>query len=289
MAQNLGIHWQRDDRTPVWQQIEQLTPWRGDEAKSIAYRIEWDGMALEDAVRAEVTEAMGRFGIEPGAIKDIVLVERWGVLFCAGIVIGRLKSMAEHRYITDYLAQHTPAPPEPVTLSGVGETMTEPLDLPDEVCRVVATHTGSGTFVLTAQSNRRSYHHLLVNRFGDYYGSTLLQGLVPYALDIQADGSWSITIEALPITHRPMPVLSGSGDMVSDRFMPLTIGSMLYRFTYTGRSDFVVKFHNTQQSMLVQNTIGPVHQQVPIVFPPTLCWWEVKTEGTWRIEPAWKT
>jgi hypothetical protein len=286
MSDMTHVRWQRDDREPVWQQIERITTWRGDEARSIAYRVEWEGKLLEAAIRAEVIETLVKNGIEPDAIVEIALHERWGVIFCAGVIMGRLKSFREHQYITDYLAQHVPTPPAPVILSGIGKTITDPVDLPDELNRVVATHTGKSNFMVTAQPAGGGYHDLLINRIGAYHGNTMLQGKTSFVFDIRADGAWTITIEAVRIAPRQLPVLSGTGDMVSDQFFPPVIGTVPYRFTHTGKSNFVAILHSTSKSTLLHNTLGPVRQYTDVTFPATLCWWEIKTEGTWRIDPG---
>lgn len=279
--------WRRDERQPVWQQVEQITSWRGDEAKSIAYRMEWDGLSLEQAIQTEVREAVSQFGILPDEIDHVALYEHWGVMFCAGIVLHRPQSVNEQHRITTYIARHVPIPPPSVTLAGVGRATTETIQLPDEVCRVLAAHTGRGNFMLTAQPVPAGYDELLVNRVGAYRGATLLQGKTPVHFRVNADGAWTITIEALPINPPMPPTMSGMGDTVSDRFLLPQAGSQSCYFTHKGRSNFMVTLHSQEQAILLQNVIGPTQQHMPVNFPAGLCWWEIKAESSWRIEQGW--
>lgn len=276
----------RDERQPLWHQVETITAWRDDEAKSIAYRMEWEGKTLEEAIRAEVIEGIAQCGIHASDISAVVLQERWGVLCCSEIILSRPRNRTEWHCITDYLDRHTPIPPEPITLSGTGKAVTESFALPDEVSRTIATHSGRSNFMVYAQPVNGGYNELLVNRIGVYHGSTLLRSKKEFYFEVTADGAWTITIEAVPITHKPLATIVGTGDMVSERFLPAMVGSVIYRFVHTGRSNFSVTLHSLHKTTLLQNVIGPLHQYTQVTFPPGLCWWEVKTEGTWRIEPG---
>ncbi len=276
----------RDERLPLWHQVEAITAWRDDEAKSIAYRMEWEGKTLEEAIRAEVIEGIAQFGIHASDIAEIVLQERWGVLCCSDIILSHPRSQTERQHITDYLDRHAPIPPEPITLSGTGKAVTESFALPDEVSRIIATHSGRSNFMVFAQPVNGGYNELLVNRIGVYHGSTLLRSKKEFYFEITADGTWTITIEAVPITHKPLTTISGTGDMVSERFRPATVASVPYRFVHTGRSNFSVTLHSLHKTTLLQNVIGPLHQYTQVTFPHGLCWWEVKTEGSWRIDPG---
>ncbi len=179
----------------------------------------------------------------------------------------------------------TPAPlPKPIQLSGTGQEVTDPFYLRAPVNRIKFRHRGESNFIVHAfdPSGEEEY---LVNVIGNYDGSVPLFGEGEWYLEVDADGPWTARIEAVPMASKPVLSLSGSGDYVSDAFMPSRTGPVPYAFTHSGESNFIVHLYCGDEADYVQNEIGPVENSAVARFAEGPCLWEVNADGEWSIAP----
>lgn len=177
-------------------------------------------------------------------------------------------------------SEPTPTPvPSPVVLEGVGLTATETVSPPSAISIVTLTHNGSSNFIV--RSIQRSEENLLVNEIGSYSGRRPLFGSDPVLFDIDADGAWRITLEA--IGSAPSAPFSGTGDDVSGLFEPPSAGG--WNVSHNGSSNFIVRVHCAGGSDLVVNEIGPVDGSTVVRFDDGPCLWEVQADGNWNLSP----
>ena len=163
------------------------------------------------------------------------------------------------------------------TLSGRGQTATNPITPPAPVSTATFTHDGNSNFVVWAY--RGNDRDLLVNEIGRYQGTRPILGTAPVVFDIEADGAWTITIA--PLRTGGSSNFSGRGDSVSSLFEPP--GSGPYEISHDGRSNFVMWLRCADRSSLVQNEIGPVNASRIITFGQGPCYWEVVADGSWAV------
>lgn len=180
----------------------------------------------------------------------------------------------------------SPAPtPEPtvaapIILSGFGQTATETVTPPCQVCRVTFTHDGTSNFIV--HTFRGADEEYLVNAIGPYSGNRPLFGNEPILFDVDADGNWTIRIESVGLDG--LAPFSGRGDAVSDLFFFLP-GSSAWEFSHDGQSNFIVWVHCSGGSDSVQNEIGPVDGSRAVAFDQPPCVWEVRADGNWSLKP----
>jgi len=176
-----------------------------------------------------------------------------------------------------------PAPPargEPVTISGRGQTATNPVTLPFPISVATFTHDGQRNFIVRSFVNGQGA--LQVNKIGRYQGQRPFFGnAAPVTFDIQADGAWTIRIE--PVGLGGTAPFSGSGDSVSAIFDPPANGA--WEISHSGSRNFIVRLHCTSGSKLIQNSIGSMQGSSIIQFGPGPCLWEVQADGAWSLKP----
>ena len=102
-------------------------------------------------------------------------------------------------------------------------------------------------------------------------------------LDIEADGAWTVHIEA--IGQVQTAALSGTGDGVSGLFSRPTPNQGPWEFQHNGQSNFVVLLHCAGGTNLIQNEIGAVSGSRVVSFPNGPCYWEVEADGAWSLTP----
>lgn len=185
--------------------------------------------------------------------------------------------------ITPAPPTETPTPIPPTIFEGSGPTVTDYFKLPFSISRATFTHSGRRNFIVKAY-NDAGEEDLLVNEIGTYQGSVLLYSEAPVFLEINGDGNWSARIE--PIEGDPSTfAIQGEGDYMSGMFNPPRVGKNPYTFTHDGTSNFIVTVHCASGSDLVQNEIGAVKAQAVADMTKGPCFWEVKADGSWTIQP----
>ncbi|MCH7835282.1 MAG: hypothetical protein IH864_00255 [Chloroflexi bacterium] len=171
-------------------------------------------------------------------------------------------------------------PPEPVILEGFGQTATDAITPPASVSVATFTHSGSSNFIVhTFQAGEEDF---LINVIGSYQGSRPIFGEEPITFDIDADGAWTLRLEALGIAASAS--FSGVGDAVSGGILDVP-STGAWEVSHDGQSNFAVWLHCADGSDLIQNEIGVVSGSTVIDFGSAPCLWEVEADGTWSLQP----
>lgn len=150
--------------------------------------------------------------------------------------------------------------PDPITLTGKGDSVTEKQILVPGYALLTITNSGKSNFVLYSHSSDDDTE-LLVNRIGIYSGTRLLkvnEGQT-YFFEISSSGDWSIVITQPTKTTITAPItLSGNGDSV--QLVNMNKGDYKLTLTHSGKSNFIVYFVDQYTSFysedLVVNDIG---------------------------------
>lgn len=174
----------------------------------------------------------------------------------------------------------TPAPP--VELSGSGQTVTDPITPPASVSRLVLTHSGRRNFIVNVYL-ADGKEDLLVNTIGAYEGSRPLFTRDPVYFEIDADGPWSLRIEAIDAEPGAATQLIGAGDYVSGLFAPERAGATPWEVQHTGQRNFIVYLHCASGSDLVQNEVGAASGSTVVRFGTAPCLWEIQADGAWSL------
>lgn len=179
----------------------------------------------------------------------------------------------------------TPTPIPPVELSGSGQVVTEPFTPPAGINRVILTHQGRSNFIVRTFAASGDEDGL-VNEIGNYQGvRPLFSTDAPYFFEVDADGSWTIRVEAMGLEPDAAQGLTGTGDHVSGVFDPARVGAVPYLFMHDGESNFIVHLYCAGGQDSVQNEIGAVNGSSVVRFAKGPCFWEVQADGNWSIQP----
>ncbi|MEA3238683.1 MAG: hypothetical protein U9Q94_02750, partial [Candidatus Bipolaricaulota bacterium] len=220
--------------------------------------------------------------------------------YTAHLTVTNDKGAADSVTHTIGVSAHSPQP-EPVTLSGTGDSATEVFTLTEGLATFEMHHSGSSNFAVWLYDTNGKAVDLLANEIGPYSG-TALEGVqadsmaaVPgtYLLEVTADGAWEITIqqpsyasgEALPWSD------NGTGDAVTGPF-ELSTGTIKFALNHSGSSNFVVWLYRTDGKAedLLVNKIGAYHgSKIVGVQPdsfgvsPGVYVLSVRADGGWTI------
>ena len=178
----------------------------------------------------------------------------------------------------------TPRPsptPEPIYLSGFGDTATNAVSIPFNVAILTIRHAADGHFAVVAYKGEE--RNLLANKVGRYIGRNwLLAG--EYIFDVDAGGMWEITIE--PIHHQEWVAedgMTGFGDDVSGLFMPPS--TRAWEVSHSGDGHFAVIAVCAGGRELIANEVGSVSGSTMVRFPEGPCLLEVSANGLFSVKP----
>lgn len=181
-------------------------------------------------------------------------------------------------------AAATDPPAAFASFQGVGTGTTAPFSLTSIFNRVSFTHTGQGEFLVKARYPNGSNEYLKYVT-GSYHGSRLLRSTEGY-FDIEADGGWSVQIEALGNDETGWDMVTGTGDYVSPWFTSTKGTSRSYHFRHAGAGAFYVQLHCTADHLYLINETGIVEGTAVAEFTGGECLWDVQADGPWQIEAA---
>jgi hypothetical protein len=145
---------------------------------------------------------------------------------------------------------------------------------------VSVSHDGHSTFIVAAVHENQS-EETLVTAIGAYTGQRPLVVEGPIAFKVTADGNWTLKLQ--PIPQGAAPNFKGSGDAVSGYFSPPSGGT--WQIQHDGQSRFYVYAHCLGGSTLVEDATGAVQQSKQIAFQRGPCFWEVRADGNWSLQP----
>jgi len=173
---------------------------------------------------------------------------------------------------------------EPIVFEGSGSVVLPRFSPPSLYSRVVSQHTGERNFIVRS-NNDKGVDALLANEIGNSSDVSALQGTEERFLEVDADGTWRITIEPIPFDPAAANGLSGSGNAVSGLFARPTAEPRPFVFTFDGKSNFIVHAVCSGGSDLGANEIGSGQVETVIEFAEGPCFWDVEADGTWSFQP----
>ena len=149
------------------------------------------------------------------------------------------------------------AVPADAVYSGFGDSVIQVAlpDGPDSAGVGTLTHDGSSNFAVWSLDTNMAQLDLLVNTIGSYQGTVpldLRQGDQTTALEITADGNWTVTLHSLQAVRTVTGTTAGVGD---DVFW-YSGKPAAAQLTNDGDSNFAVWSYGESSDLLV-NEIGP--------------------------------
>lgn len=180
--------------------------------------------------------------------------------------------------------------PEPafadIELTGTGNAVPR-FDIPEDSAAIaVISHTGAANFAVWAVDGAGAQTDLLVNTIGNYAGTVLFDesaGSHTDAFDIEADGSWTITVKPVTEAFRwdGSEALAGSGDDVAILEPPAS-GLKSTTVTHAGTGNFAIWAYGPSTDLLV-NEIGNYSGEALLADGTFLL--EITADGPWTIGP----
>jgi hypothetical protein len=152
-------------------------------------------------------------------------------------------------------------------------------------------HNGESNFIVNTIDASGDQVDGLVNEIGDYKGTVFIEPSEddpPVALEIDADGAWSVTIKHVTdaMAWDPSTTLEGTGDSVY-QVVPPSAGLVTLELTYDGDSNFIVRTYSGTYDTVdaIANEIGHVTGEV--LLPSDTFLLEVTAHGgTWTATPG---
>lgn len=183
--------------------------------------------------------------------------------------------------------------PDPINLSGVGQTATEPFELESGLAVFEMTHEGGQNFIVQIldENGQSGMDSLAANVIGPFRGSHAMQAQAGrHVLDVQADGPWTITVEQLRPSSAPQTTsFEGTGKTVTDPF-ELSSGLKRFELAHQGQGNFIVELLDENgaraglESLLV-NEIGSFEGSKAIRVPEDgIYLLRVEADGPWSSQ-----
>ena len=174
--------------------------------------------------------------------------------------------------------------PQPIILSGTGDSIIETGKTSDYVAILKAKHTGSSNFAIINYNANSEQIDVLVNTIGNYEGTVPLDfrsDELTSRLEIKADGPWEIQILSLfEARGEPIPgVIQGVGDdvVILAGTNPDTI-----KAAAEGNGNFAVVAFGDSGLDLVINEIAPYTGTVLLKNDVAVL--AIQAEGNWSLE-----
>lgn len=175
--------------------------------------------------------------------------------------------------------------PDPQSFAGTGEEVRRGVTIEGGLTVVEATHEGNSNFQVSL-AGEGDFDDNFINVIGDFDGAQadlIEEG--EYILDVNADGSWEVTI------RQPR---SGEGDSLPVSFSgnaPDVVGPVRFSGTgvatgsHSGDSNFQVQIYPMKGSFgeLVFNEIGTFEGETTYSFDG-IGWIDVNANGNWSLE-----
>lgn len=178
--------------------------------------------------------------------------------------------------------------PTQVSYSGYGPDVVA-INKPDDYFLVTLGHDGAGgNFIVWGVDAEGERRDLLANEVGPYEGRKLQERPDLVALEIRAEGNWSVSFEPVWVATRyEAGVLSGQGDDVVQLDAPVQ-GLTTADLTFLGTGNFIVKGYASDGDYkdLLVNEIGDFSGEVLVESGIQII--EIRgTEGAWTMQVNW--
>lgn len=178
-----------------------------------------------------------------------------------------------------------PAGPEAQTFEGSGQDVRQGVQLDSGLTTVEATHDGESSFVVSL-ANDSEVGGTFINAIGTFDGAqaSLIDG-GEYALDIDADGDWTVSIAQPRVaTGQSLPQsFEGEGPAVIG---PVDIsGTVDASSEHDGRLSFIVEIFPQQgsSSEVIFNDVGSFEGETTASFDG-VGWINVRADGSWSLD-----
>jgi len=181
------------------------------------------------------------------------------------------------------------APTVPQTYSDMGKQVSPLFTLTSGLTTFHMEHTGSSNFIVLLLDDYGNWVNLLVNKIGDFSGGKAIGIDAPgiHLLDIQADGTWEITVDQPTPISAPLPpqVYTGHGQEFSP-FFTLGSGLTTFHMEHTGTSNFAIWLLDAQGDWvdLLVNEIGSFDGSKAIgIDAPGIHLLDIQASGDWEV------
>jgi hypothetical protein len=176
----------------------------------------------------------------------------------------------------------------PITISGAGNTVTDPIAVPFPLSRVTYSQNSDRLIQAHAYPTNDDWERLLVNEIGANTGAWLFESPADeYYFEVEAEGSWTITMEPLGFLDQNIDTLNGTGAWVTGVYQTAQQGRVPYVAIHEGEGLAQIHLHCEEGSDLVLNEIGTITSETVVEFRGELCFWEIEADqGTaWSFRP----
>ena len=189
-------------------------------------------------------------------------------------------------YKTEQVTVSVPEP-EPINLSGTGDTSTDQFDLEPGLSIYEMSHTGSSNFQVSLLNEQGEQEELLANRIGYFEGSNAYGGLGgEHLLDVNADGDWEITVrQPRPTSAQQLPVTLSGDSRKATNFFSSDGGLTTFQMEHNGDGNFQVTLlnKNGMRQELLANEIGQYEGSTATGLEEGIYLLDVNANGDWSI------
>ncbi len=173
-------------------------------------------------------------------------------------------------------------PPSDQSFTGKGDKVIKLAPLDEKFVYIaVITHKGTSNFVVTSLGASGERIDLVVNEIGNYAGTRPVSlEEHPAAFQLEANGTWSITVQVAQKAPSWSGNASGKGDAVYIVPRGLLNGLSTLKATHSGSGNFVIRAFGDRADLLV-NEIGKYSGEVLIDDSTALL--EIIADGSWTL------
>jgi len=177
----------------------------------------------------------------------------------------------------------------PLSFTGHGPQVSDAFTLASGLTTFHMEHSGSANFIVWLLDDQGDWVDLLVNKIGSFDGSKAIGIDAPgiHLLDIQADGSWAITVEQPTPSSAPSPpqTYTGHGQEFSP-FFTLASGLTTFHMEHSGSANFIVWLLDDQGDWvdLLVNKIGSFDGSKAVsVDDSGIYLLDITADGNWDV------
>lgn len=183
------------------------------------------------------------------------------------------------------------ARPQPITMRGTGDQLLSKIRLRPGVARLTLKYDGTSSFVVNMLDEAGNWVDNAANTIsGPYQGSIFVR--VPntstYTFQVQTAGNWEITIDDIDRLYTEQVAVGpykGKGDAALSIRVEKT-GQVDFALKHAGQSNFVVKFPDAQDGMVVALLVfiqGPFEGVKSVTLDKGVYFVNIRADGDWSM------